>query len=58
MLTSFVPLAALIAAVLGADPLWFCHTQRGRAAIGALGRPYAGDRLPGLTWRRLKEPFI
>jgi tripartite ATP-independent transporter DctM subunit len=54
MLTSFVPLAALIAAVLGAILYGFA-TPSEAAAIGALGALVLAIVYRELTWRRLKE---
>lgn len=54
MLTSFVPLAALIAAVLGAILFGFA-TPSEAAAIGALGALVLAIIYRELTWRRLKE---
>ena len=54
MLTSFVPLAALITAVLGAILFGFA-TPSEAAAIGALGALLLAIAYRELTWRRLKE---
>ncbi|BCH18681.1 MULTISPECIES: TRAP transporter large permease subunit [unclassified Mesorhizobium] len=54
LLTSFVPLAALILAVLGAI-LFGLATPSEAAAIGALGGVVLAAAYRALTWQRLKE---
>ncbi|TIP26389.1 MAG: TRAP transporter large permease subunit [Mesorhizobium sp.] len=54
LLTSFVPLAALILAVLGAI-LFGLATPSEAAAIGALGGVMLAAAYRALTWQRLKE---
>ncbi|MCF6111533.1 TRAP transporter large permease [Mesorhizobium muleiense] len=54
LLTSFVPLAALILAVLGAILFGFA-TPSEAAAIGALGGVVLAAAYRALTWQRLKE---
>jgi len=54
MLTSFVPLAALIAAVLGAILMGFA-TPTEAAAVGALGSLILALAYRELNWVRLKE---
>jgi tripartite ATP-independent transporter DctM subunit len=54
LLTSFVPLAALILAVLGAI-LFGLATPSEAAAIGALGGIVLAAAYRALTWQRLKE---
>ena len=54
MLTSFVPLAVLILAVLGAI-LFGIATPSEAAAIGALGSLLLAVAYRALTWQRLKE---
>jgi tripartite ATP-independent transporter DctM subunit len=54
MLTSFVPLAVLILAVLGAILFGFA-TPSEAAAIGALGGVLLAAAYQALTWQRLKE---
>jgi tripartite ATP-independent transporter DctM subunit len=54
MLTSFVPLASLIALVLGAILFGFA-TPSEAAAIGALGSLALAVAYRELTWQRLKE---
>ncbi|TIO08308.1 TRAP transporter large permease subunit [Mesorhizobium sp.] len=54
LLTSFVPLAALILAVLGAILFGFA-TPSEAAAIGALGGIVLAAAYRALTWQRLKE---
>ncbi|RUM96322.1 TRAP transporter large permease subunit [Pseudaminobacter arsenicus] len=54
MLTSFVPLAVLILAVLGAILFGFA-TPSEAAAIGALGGLVLAAAYRALTWQRLKE---
>ncbi|MET3578379.1 tripartite ATP-independent transporter DctM subunit [Mesorhizobium robiniae] len=54
LLTSFVPLAVLILAVLGAILFGFA-TPSEAAAIGALGGVVLAAAYRALTWQRLKE---
>ncbi|MCS6921132.1 MAG: TRAP transporter large permease subunit [Elioraea sp.] len=54
LLTSFVPLAVLIAAVLGAI-LFGLATPSEAAAMGSLGSLLLAAAYRGLTWERLKE---
>ncbi|CAH2402954.1 TRAP transporter large permease [Mesorhizobium escarrei] len=54
LLTSFVPLAVLILAVLGAI-LFGLATPSEAAAIGALGGVVLAAAYQALTWQRLKE---
>ncbi len=54
LLTSFVPLAFLILAVLGAI-LFGIATPSEAAAIGALGGLFLAAAYGALTWQRLKE---
>ncbi|PAP95116.1 MULTISPECIES: TRAP transporter large permease subunit [Mesorhizobium] len=54
LLTSFVPLAVLILAVLGAI-LFGLATPSEAAAIGALGGVVLAAAYRALTWKRLKE---
>src|SRR5690606_15646777 len=54
MITSFVPLAFLILAVLGAILFGFA-TPTEAAAIGALGGFLLAIAYRALTWERLKE---
>jgi len=54
LLTSFVPLAVLIAAVLGAI-LFGLATPSEAAAMGSLGSILLAAAYRGLTWERLKE---